>query len=62
MTGVQTCALPIYQRVDRDYFVEALRGEFGDNAETQVDIAVEWGRYAELFDYDTGSDELSLEA
>ncbi|MGH8749086.1 MAG: nitrate/sulfonate/bicarbonate ABC transporter ATP-binding protein [Burkholderiales bacterium] len=49
------------QRVDRDYFVEALRGEFGDMAESQVDIAVEWGRYSELFGYDKGSDELSLE-
>jgi NitT/TauT family transport system ATP-binding protein len=50
------------QRVDRDYFVDALRGEFGDHAEAQVDTAVEWGRYAELFDYDKSTDELSLEA
>jgi NitT/TauT family transport system ATP-binding protein len=50
------------QSVDRDYFVDALRGEFGDHAEAQVDTAVEWGRYAELFDYDKSTDELSLEA
>ncbi len=49
------------QRVDRDYFVEALRGEFGDEAAAQVDTAVEWGRYAELFAYDKDSDQLSLE-
>ena len=49
------------QRVDGDYFVEALRAEFSDNAETQVDTAVEWGRYAELFAYDKDPADLSLE-
>jgi NitT/TauT family transport system ATP-binding protein len=50
------------QRVGRDYFLERLSEEFGDEAESQLAIAVEWGRFAELFAYDQGSDELYLEA
>jgi NitT/TauT family transport system ATP-binding protein len=49
-------------RVDRDYFVETLRAGFGDAASEQIDIAVDWGRYAELFSYDKDTDELYLEA
>jgi NitT/TauT family transport system ATP-binding protein len=49
------------QRIDRDYFVETLRAGFGDAAGEQVDIAVDWGRYAELFAYDKDTDELYLE-
>lgn len=50
------------QRVDRDYFLERLRPEFGDEADTQLDIAVSWGRFADLFAYDQDSHELYLEA
>ncbi|MEJ5211840.1 MAG: AAA-associated domain-containing protein, partial [Burkholderiales bacterium] len=50
------------QRVDRDYFLERLRPEFGDEATTQLDIAVSWGRFADLFAYDQDSHELYLEA
>jgi len=49
------------QRVDKDYFVDILRHNFGDRAEGQLDIAVGWGRYAELFGYDSDTDELYLE-
>lgn len=49
------------RRVDRDYFVDTLRAGFGDAAGEQVDIAVDWGRYAELFAYDKDTDELYLE-
>ena len=48
-------------RVDKDYFLDILRGNFGDYAETQLDTAVNWGRYAELFAFDDDSDELYLE-
>ena len=49
------------QHVDKDYFLDALRQHFGDRAEAQLDTAVSWGRYAELFGYDSDSDELYLE-
>jgi NitT/TauT family transport system ATP-binding protein len=48
-------------RVDKDYFLDILRGNFGDYAETQLDTAVNWGRYAELFAFDDDTDELYLE-
>ena len=48
-------------RVDKDYFLDILRGNFGDYAETQLDTAVNWGRYAELYAFDDDSDELYLE-
>ncbi|MCL6556509.1 MAG: nitrate/sulfonate/bicarbonate ABC transporter ATP-binding protein [Burkholderiales bacterium] len=50
------------QRVDRDYFVERLTPEFGAEAERQLDIAVDWGRFADLFAYDHDSHELYLES
>ncbi len=49
------------QRIDRDYFIDKLQADFGDRAADQVDTAVDWGRYAELFAYDDNSDELYLE-
>jgi NitT/TauT family transport system ATP-binding protein len=49
------------QRTDRDYFVEKLREQFGDNAEAQLEAAIAWGRFAELFAYDAASNELFLE-
>lgn len=49
-------------RIDKDYFVDVLRSEFGDEAaEEQFDAAVGWARHAELFDYDLRTDELCLE-
>ncbi|HMA17948.1 MAG TPA: AAA-associated domain-containing protein, partial [Thermoanaerobaculia bacterium] len=50
------------RRVDRDYFLDILRADLGDEADRQLDIAVNWGRYAELFAYDQASDELYLES
>ncbi len=49
------------QRIDRNYFIDALRKELGDDAEAQLTIAVDWGRYAELFAYDKNTDTLYLE-
>lgn len=50
------------QRVDRDYFIDALAAEFADDAPAQLDVAVDWGRYAELYAYDGDTDELYLES
>jgi NitT/TauT family transport system ATP-binding protein len=37
------------QRVSEDYFLDKLNEEFGDYAATQLDIAINWARYAEIF-------------
>jgi NitT/TauT family transport system ATP-binding protein len=50
------------QRVDRHYFLDKLSADFGDQAEEQLEIIINWGRYAELFAYDSGSNELYLES
>ncbi len=49
------------QRIAEDYFVAQLQADFGDFAKEQLDIAVDWGRYADLFAYDEGSGELFME-
>jgi NitT/TauT family transport system ATP-binding protein len=49
------------QRIAEDYFVDQLQADFGDFAKEQLDIAVDWGRYADLFAYDEGSGELFME-
>lgn len=50
------------RRVAWDYFHEQLEADFGDLSEKQLDIAISWGRYAELFAYDDGAGELYLES
>ncbi len=50
------------QRVDEDFFLDKLRDDFGEWAPIQMDIAVAWGRFAELFAFDAASSELYLEA
>jgi len=49
------------QRVAWSYFVDELKPDFGDLTEKQLDIAISWGRYAELFAYDDDAGELYLE-
>ena len=49
------------QHVDKDYFLDKLRPDFGDLTEVQLDTAISWGRHAELFDYDSDTNELYLE-
>jgi NitT/TauT family transport system ATP-binding protein len=49
------------QRVAWSYFFDSLHGEFGDLTEAQLDIAINWGRHAELFAYDDATGELFLE-
>jgi NitT/TauT family transport system ATP-binding protein len=50
------------RRVAWDYFHDKLQSDFGENAEKQLDIAISWGRHAELFAYDDGTGELYLES
>ena len=49
-------------RVGQSYFIDQLRVDFGDRAEDQLDIAISWGRHAELFAYDDDEGELYLES
>ena len=49
-------------RVARDYFHDKLEGDFGDATEEQLDVAISWGRHAELFAYDDDAGELYLES
>ncbi|MGQ9768275.1 MAG: ABC transporter ATP-binding protein [Anaerolineae bacterium] len=51
------------QRVGRDFFQDILEWEFRpDEAEQQLDQAIDWGRYGELFGYDDDNDQLFLES
>ncbi len=49
------------QRIAETYFLERLPAEFGDAATEQLDIAISWARYAELFAFDDDTKELFLE-
>ena len=44
------------------FFLDLLRGAFGEEeAQRQLDTAIDWGRYAELFDHDADTGVLRLE-
>ena len=45
-----------------EYFLDKLQSDFGERAEKQLDIAIIWGRHAELFAYDADTQELYLES
>jgi NitT/TauT family transport system ATP-binding protein len=49
------------QRVSKEYFLDKLQPEFHDRAEKQLERAINWGRFAELFAFDDNTDELYLE-
>jgi len=49
------------QRVAKEYFLDRLRPDFHDHTEKQLDRAINWGRFAELFAFDDNTDELYLE-
>jgi len=49
------------QSTARSYFLDQLTGDFGDRAEKQLEIAIRWGRHAELFAYNDDTGELYLE-
>lgn len=43
------------------FFRDVLRGHFNDvELEAQLDTAIDWGRYSELYEYDADHDELRL--
>jgi NitT/TauT family transport system ATP-binding protein len=45
------------------FFLDLLRRGFSPGeARSQLDTAIDWGRYAELYDYDSDDEELSLES
>jgi len=44
------------------FFLDLLRRGFStEDAQRQLDTAIDWGRYAELFDYDTDSDQITAD-
>jgi NitT/TauT family transport system ATP-binding protein len=48
--------------LDVRFFLDLLRRGFSeDEAREQLDIAIDWGRYGELFEYDADTGQLSLE-
>lgn len=49
------------QRVAKEYFLDKLRPDFHDRTEKQLERAINWGRFAELFAFDDDTDELYLE-
>jgi len=43
------------------FFLDLLRRNFSeDEARAQLDTAIDWGRYGELFEYDADTDEIAL--
>jgi len=50
------------QRVSKEYFLDKLMPDFEDGAERQLERAINWGRFAELFAFDDDTDELYLES
>lgn len=50
------------RRMTEDFFIDILENHFTtDEARKQLETAIDWGRYAELFAYDYDSGELYLE-
>ncbi len=47
---------------EEEYYLDVLARDFGDYAAEQLEIAIGWGRYAELFAFDDTTGELYLEA
>jgi NitT/TauT family transport system ATP-binding protein len=48
--------------LDRAFFLDLLRRGFPEEeAQRQLEIAIDWGRYGELFDYDANTGQLVLE-
>ena len=50
------------QRVAKEYFLDKLEPDFHDRTEKQLERAINWGRFAELFAFDDDTDELYLES
>ncbi len=48
--------------LNEGFFIDILRRGFTeDEAQHQLDIAIDWGRYGELYDYDANTGELTLD-
>ncbi|MGB9834969.1 MAG: AAA-associated domain-containing protein, partial [bacterium] len=48
-------------KVPRTFFLDLLRKRMSpQDAEQQLDILIDWARYAEIFEYDDDRDELLL--
>lgn len=59
---VQVLQTTSKHRMSEDFFIEILENHFTtDEAWNQLETAIDWGRYAELFAYDYDSGELYLE-
>lgn len=51
------------QRISEDFFLELIQSHFSQGeAARQLDTAIDWGRYAELYGYDEPSGEIFLES
>ena len=49
-------------RIDRGYFLDRFRDEYGEHADAELENVIMWGRQAELFSFDQPSGELFLES
>ncbi len=48
-------------KAPRDFFLDLLKQHLSaQEAEKQLDVLIDWGRYAEIFEYDDNKDELYL--
>jgi NitT/TauT family transport system ATP-binding protein len=44
------------------FFLDLLQRRFGtDQAQQQLDTAIGWGRYGELYDYDADTDQITAD-
>ncbi|HEY6493492.1 MAG TPA: nitrate/sulfonate/bicarbonate ABC transporter ATP-binding protein [Trebonia sp.] len=59
---VQALAATADHTLREGFFLDVLRRGFSaDEARSQLDTAIDWGRYSELYDYDSDDEELTLE-
>lgn len=59
---VQVLSQSTKHRISEDFFIEILENHFTEEeAWNQLETAIDWGRYAELFAYDYDTGELYLE-
>jgi NitT/TauT family transport system ATP-binding protein len=60
-TVVRTLAAKENKAMRADFFLDLLEEHYSaDEARNQFETAVDWGRYAELFEYDAGSERVWL--
>ncbi|WP_329564913.1 ABC transporter ATP-binding protein [Kitasatospora sp. NBC_01266] len=59
---VQSLAATEEHKLREDFFLDLLRRGFdAEDARRQLGIAIDWGRYGELYDYDADDGEFTLE-